>query len=166
MLVSSASLYPHLHCLLGAPKRCRVCNPHVPCLHPLVLSAFHGPCEHPYVQCLRLHACRLHPMSPGLFPHVPRLQSHVAPTLSTLYLYLRGSVTFLLVFLFSVPLSLVPVALLSPRSRNAHRHLVAARRSAQAPPCPFLTGGGPLRTRRLGACASRGPEGVARKPSA
>lgn len=87
------------------------------------------------------------------------------PSLGTRSPYLRASVTLLLVFLFSLPLTLEPVAPLSPRSSNAHRHLVAARRSAQAPPRPFLTRG-LSRTRRVGACASRGPEGVAGKPSA
>lgn len=141
MHVSSASLYPPSTLSPG-------CTPMLPGLQPSCpVSTSSCPlcipwaCQHSYVQCLRLHACRLHPMSPGLFPHVPRLQSHVAPILSTLYPYLRGSVTFLLVFLFSVPLFLVPVALLFPRSSSAHRHLVAARRSAQAPPRPFLTRG-------------------------
>lgn len=146
---SSASLHPPSALFPVSTPMLPGLQPHVLCLHPHVLSASHGP---------RLH------------PQVPRLQSRVCspawlPSLGTLSPYLRASVTLLLVFLFSLPLALEPVALLSPRSSNAHRHLVAARRSAQAPPRPFLTRG-LSRTRRLGACASRGPEGVAGKPSA
>lgn len=79
--------------------------------------------------CIPCHLASI-PMSLVCSPTWP-------PSLSILSPYLQASVTLLLIFLFSLPLSLEPIVLLSPRPSKAHRHLVAARRSAQAPPRPF-----------------------------
>lgn len=123
---------------------CLVCNPHVPRLHP--------------------HVGRLFFMSPGLYPWlpsaVPRGSHPSAPCLPTLG---RPSLSFQS-FCSRFHRPSIPRPCF-PRSRHAHRHLVASRRSAQAPPRPFLTRR-PLRTRSLGASTLRRPEGVARKPSA